>query len=257
MDEAQRLHDALCIAAARLAEVMEDARFERRQGYALASFPTFPLPSFNGIWAEDDSAADVLEAGLAELEDTNIPLGVLSKRNTPAMAERARELGLIAEVRMPGMIATPVDLNEASTPELEVLRLETADGFAQALAIAAAGFEAPAELLAPIYMLDVTELDGIAVYLARVEGKDVSTAVHFVIDDAVGIFNVATPHEHRGHGYGAAITAHAAQEGFAAGAEFAYLQSSSLGESVYRRLGFREVETYLLLTRPTELSGTS
>jgi hypothetical protein len=251
LDDAQRLHDALCIATGRLAEVMEEARFERREGYALASFPTFPLPSFNGIWAEDDSAADVLEAGLGELEHTNIALGVLAKRDTPAVADRARELGLTAEVRMPGMIATRAELDDAGTPELEVLRLETADGFAQALAIAAAGFEAPADLLAPIYMLDVTQLDGVAVYLARVDGKDVSTAVHFMIDDAVGIFNVATPHEHRGQGYGAAVTAHAAQEGFAAGAEFAYLQSSSLGESVYKRLGFREVETYLLLTRPS------
>jgi predicted GNAT family acetyltransferase len=257
MDEAQGLHDALCNAGERLAGVLEGARFERRAGYALTSFPTFPLPSFNGVWAEDDSAAEALEAGLAELEETDIPLGVLSRRDTPAVAERARKLGLTHEERMPGMVATRDDLTEANIPELEVLKLETADGFAQALAIAAAGFEAPAELLAPIYMLEVAELGGIAIYLARVDGKDVSTAVHFVIDDAVGIFNVATPHEHRGHGYGAAVTAHAAQEGFAAGAEFAYLQSSSLGESVYKRLGFREVETYLLLTRPTKLSETS
>jgi hypothetical protein len=248
--EAQRLHEALCIATGRLAEVMEDARFERRDGYTLASFPSFPLPSFNGVWADEDSAADALEAALAELEDTNISLGVMAKRNTPTVTEAARELGLTAEVRMPGMLATPDDLSEFDVPELDVLRLETADGYAQALAVAAAGFEAPADLLAPIYMLEVTEMDGIAIYLARVDGKDVSTAVHFVIDDAVGIFNVATPHVHRGNGYGAAITAHAAREGFAAGAEFAYLQSSSLGESVYRRLGFREVETYVLLTRP-------
>jgi hypothetical protein len=47
------------------------------------------------------------------------------------------------------------------------------------------------------------------------------------------------------------------REGFAAGADLAYLQSSVLGESVYRRLGFREVASYELLTRPAELTATS
>jgi len=66
----------------------------------------------------------------------------------------------------------------------------------------------------------------------------------------VGIFNVATPPEHRGHGYGAAITAQAIHDGFAAGAELSWLQSSAMGESVYRRLGFRAVESYVLFYRP-------
>ena len=34
------------------------------------------------------------------------------------------------------------------------------------------------------------------------------------------------------------------------GAELAYLQSSAMGHGVYRRLGFRDVEEYCLLTRP-------
>jgi len=46
------------------------------------------------------------------------------------------------------------------------------------------------------------------------------------------------------------VTACAAREGFAAGAKFAYLQSSTLGYGVYKRLGFREVERYLLYTAP-------
>ena len=84
-----------------------------------------------------------------------------------------------------------------------------------------------------------------------------TTSASYVVDGDFGIFNVATPAEYRGRGYGAAITGHAVREGFAAGAELAYLQSSAIGESVYRRLGFREVLTYVLLTRPAEVSLTS
>lgn len=169
-----------------------------------------------------------------------------------------RAHGLTATERVPGMAATMEDIAEAeAASELEVIRVVTADGFAQALAVAAEGFGLPEDFLAPLYMLEVTALDGFEVYLGRVEGRNVTTAVGYVVDGDVGIYNVATPAEHRGRGYGAAITSHAVGEGFAAGADFAYLQSSPIGESVYRRLGFREVVTYELLTRPSEVSATS
>jgi hypothetical protein len=40
------------------------------------------------------------------------------------------------------------------------------------------------------------------------------------------------------------------RDGFEAGSELAFLQSSEIGHGVYRRLGFRDVEEYVLLTRP-------
>jgi predicted GNAT family acetyltransferase len=107
----------------------------------------------------------------------------------------------------------------------------------------------PAELLASLYMLEVAELEGIAYYLARLGERDVSTAIGYSMDGTVGIFNVATPPEFRGRGYGATITAYAARDGFGHGADLAWLQSSAMGESVYLRLGFREVEEYLLHSR--------
>ena len=151
---------------------------------------------------------------------------------------------------MPGMVVAPGELRDPSSDELQIVRIETADGLAQALAVAAAGFEIPADFLAAIYLLEVAELEGIQYYLARSDGCDVSTAVGFTVEETVGIFNVATPPEHRGHGYGAAITAQAVRDGFAGGAELGWLQSSAMGESVYRRLGFREVESYVLFYRP-------
>ena len=42
----------------------------------------------------------------------------------------------------------------------------------------------------------------------------------FTADGATGICNVATPPQHRGRGYGAALTARAVRDGFEAGSEF-------------------------------------
>jgi hypothetical protein len=50
--------------------------------------------------------------------------------------------------------------------------------------------------------------------------------------------------------YGAALTSRVVRDGFEAGSELAFLQSSEIGHGVYRRLGFRDVEEYVLLTRP-------
>jgi len=115
------------------------------------------------------------------------------------------------------------------------------------------GFGVPAALVQPIFQPAVAELPGISVYLAWVEDDPVSTAVSSLGPGGVGIFNVATPPHLRGRGYGAAVTARAAEDGFAAHAELAWLQASPLGEPVYRRMGFRQVDTHLLLTRPRSI----
>lgn len=257
MDEGLRLHVALCTVAERLAGVMEGARFERRDGYVLMTFPTLPIPSFNGVWPDEDSAAGALGDALAEVEEKGLTPGVLTRSgDTPAVVDAARALGFTEAERIPGMVANAGDLDESAS-ELEIICVATADGFAQALAIAAEGFGLPADFLAPLYMLEVTGLEGFEVYLGRVGGRDVTTAASYVVEGEVGVFNVATPSDHRGRGYGAAVTAHAVREGFAAGADLAYLQSSAIGESVYSGLGFREVVAYTLLTRPAEVSATS
>lgn len=101
----------------------------------------------------------------------------------------------------------------------------------------------------PLYAPEVMAAPGLMVYVARTGGELVSTATAWTRDGGVGIFNVATPPAHRGHGYGRAITEYAVRDGFAAGADLAWLEASQLGESVYRAMGFRQVETYLILGR--------
>ena len=246
------MHEALRTVTENICRAFDDGRFERREGYDLLVFPPVPVPQFNAVWPVDDSAAPMLADALSEIEEMGLPCSVQVRRGrTPVVEQEAKRLGLTAAEPLPGMAATPADLHRTDIEELEIVRVETADGLAQALAVAAAGFAAPADLLAPLYLLQTAELDGISYYLGRVDGRDVSTSVGYTVADAVGIFNVATPTEYRGRGYGAALTAEAARDGFAAGAELAWLQSSAMGVSVYSNLGFRDVEAYVLLTRPS------
>lgn len=234
-----------------MAGAMEKARFEQRPGFALVSFPLLPFPWLNGLWTDDDCSVEALAGAVAELEPTGAPLGVLTRRTSPeAVAEAARQLGFTADERMPGMALTTAELVPPPEPDFDVITVESSEEMARALAVAAEGFEVAAEILAPVYSPAMASLDGYVVYLARKGGADLSTATRYVAGEDVGIFNVATPAEYRGRGYGAAITAHALRDGFSSGASFGWLQSSALGESIYRRLGFREVETYRLLVRP-------
>ena len=98
-------------------------------------------------------------------------------------------------------------------------------------------------------------LDGVSCFVGRVDGEVVATALGITIDDVTGVFNVATMPDHRGRGHGAALTARVVRDGFERGARLAFLQSSALGHRVYQRLGFRDVEEYVLLSRPPPVSG--
>ena len=242
-------HEVLELSLERLAGVLEDARYERRDGYVFMSFPTFPVRDLNGMWVENDAAAGDIENARAEAQKLGTPFSIMVREGRSPAAERAAlELGFEPTVRIPGMAVTPAELRPPEVPEVEVLRVQTADGLAQSLAVGAAGFGISADLVASVYSLEVAALEGLAYYLARADGRDVSTAIGYTVGDGVAIFSVATPPDRRGKGYGAAVTAQAVQDGFDVGADFAVLQSSSLGESVYRRLGFREVDRYVLYT---------
>lgn len=250
MTEAERLHEALRTAFERLCGLFDDARFERREGYDLISFPPIAIAQFNGVWPLDDRAAPALSAALAELDELGLPSSVQVRRgHTPAFEAEARRLGFTNELELPGMAARADDVPPAEANGLAISRVSGGPDLDDALETAAAGFGAPASAMAPLYTPDVLALDSLSLYLGRADGAPVSTSVGLNVEETVGIFNVATPAEHRGRGYGAALTATAAREGFGKGAELAWLQSSAMGHSVYERLGFRDIETYVLLTR--------
>ena len=230
--------------------LFDDARYERRGTYDFLLVPQIPIAQFNAVWPLDDGAAPELEGAVGEIEASGLRCSVQLRRDrTPRCLEEAKRLGLTTEYEMPAMVVRAGALATSSVSGLEISRVAGDDERAQAAATAAAGFGAPLEIFEPIYRRDVLAVEGLRCYLGRVDGAIVSTSVGYTVGDCVGVFNVATPPEHRGHGYGGALSAAAARDGLDDGAELAWLQSSAMGFSVYKRLGFETVATDVMLMR--------
>jgi len=253
--EADRLHAGLIGSFAELLPRIEGAQLEKRPGFRVVICPAIPVPGFNGVWVDgpDSPAAFVeLRDAVREVEDAGAPCWLEIRAGaTPAFEEAAQRLGFGLEESIPGMVLRSDELVAGPSAKLEIIRAQDAATQLEAATVAAAGFGAPAELFAQLLTPRVMTAPGLVVYVARTGGESVSTATAWTRNGGVGIFNVATPPAHRGHGYGRAITERAIRDGFGAGADLAWLQSSALGQPVYRAMGFRQVETYLLFSKET------
>jgi ribosomal protein S18 acetylase RimI-like enzyme len=253
-DESDRLHQGLIQGFADFLDRVEGAWLKVRPGYRVVGCPRIPFPGLNGIWIDGPDEAirpGDLEQAISEVEGQGLPCWIeLRADRTPAAAEATRRSGFTDEESLPGMVLRPDELVTSVGPAIDIARVDDPAGLAIAATVAAAGFEVPPEQLTAMFTPLVGATPGVTVYVARAEGRAVSTVTTWAGLGTVGIFNVATPPAERGRGYGRAITAHAVHEGFEAGADLAWLQASPLGEPVYRALGFRQVETYLVLGRP-------
>jgi GNAT superfamily N-acetyltransferase len=83
-------------------------------------------------------------------------------------------------------------------------------------------------------------------------GALVATSLVVATGAVAGIYWVATQEEHRGRGFGAAITWAAVAGGRALGCRVASLQASKAGQPVYARMGFAHVLDYEWLHPPKD-----
>jgi len=203
------------------------------------------------VLVESEPCSGIADS-IGEVEERGFRCGLQVRAGRhPDLEQEAAELGLTARFPLPGMAVSPEELTDERAPELEIVRVDDEEGLADAARVAAAGNGVPLELIRALYAPGLLQLAGFAVYLGRADSVTVTTAMRYLTNNDVGIFNVATPPAHRRRGYGSAITAHAARAGFENGADLAWLQTSEIGESVYRGLGFRHVELHFLLARPS------
>lgn len=80
----------------------------------------------------------------------------------------------------------------------------------------------------------------VKLYLANFKGETVSTLMLFLSSGVAGLHAVSTLPEYRSKGFALRISGAALTDAFKIGYNVGVLQASSLGEKVYRKLGFQK-----------------
>ena len=176
------------------------------------------------------------------------PTWWIDARSTPAdIGQRLERMGLVDET-VPAMRIESTRVPELRSPAGVTLSWAVEpESVRAAMYVVAAGFGMPdglggvlADLMAPMAQPG----SPVRTVVALVDEGPVAAAQGILAGDAVAIFNVATLEGVRGRGIGAAVTLAILRDAIERGARFGVLESSDMGHSVYRRIGFRDVGTF-------------
>lgn len=253
-EAATRLRAALDDAFDATFDLLPDGRIDRGDGYRILAAPSFPFPLTNAVWVDgpdERPALRDLERSLDDIRSAGVSPAVITiDQHAPGVEAEARRLGLTSLEPMSGMVLMREGFREPTTPTPELVLVgDDAELLEVAKDVTARGFEVAPEVFEGLFATGL-RMEGLDLWLAYVDDAPVSTALGIARGDAVGIFDVATPPEHRRRGYGAWATAGAVRAGFERGASFAYLQATEMGFGIYERLGFDTVCQYRIFTEP-------
>lgn len=176
-----------------------------------------------------------------------------------ALAQVCADAGLVLGGAPPGMLLSAA-LPESELPAgTRIERVRDARGLADYAAVAGAGFalhgmpdSVAHRIFADAERVLTPELSAYVAYLGE---RPASCAICTLSHGIAGLYWIATHPEAQRRGLGAAITRHASNAAFAAGAGAVILQASSHGEPVYRRLGFQPITAYRWYFASAELAA--
>lgn len=209
-----------------------------------------PFPLFNFVLHANFPPSEVnthIEAAVARCQERRVPmLWWTGPMTRPAdLQTHLFAHGFLRASEMPGMALDlrTWDDTQKTIPGLvieQVLDDSTAQIWNHTLML---GFELP-EFVEPILLDSLAALKfapdvPLRHYLARLNGEPVATVSMF-LDGSAGLYNIATLPNARGQGIGTAITAAPLRIARAEGYQVAILHASSMGHSLYRRMGFSE-----------------
>lgn len=212
----------------------------------IAAVTGVPLSGLNGVWSIDgEIAPEVLGSMLDDVAAAGVPFCLqVPSAAKERLDEVATDRALVPDHDIPFMrLADPARLGAATVDGL-VVRSLSREEVGLHHRVGADGFGAPPEIFEQLLPAALLDRDEVRAYVAEVDGTAVSTGFGVRVGDAVGVFNIATPEPYRRRGYGAAVTARVVEDGLAAGAVWAWLQSSEAGLRVYEGLGFETVDVW-------------
>jgi GNAT superfamily N-acetyltransferase len=165
----------------------------------------------------------------------------------PAVAPVAADLGLAPDPwSMPGLVRDPIpDPIPPGPAELELVVVREDEDLRAWYAAAGEGMR---ELIPPSFAFD----PAVRMVVGSIAGQPVCNSIVVGSSRALGIYSVGTSKDVRRRGYGRAITWAAIEAGRDAwGTKSVVLQSSEMGDPVYRAMGFVEVCRYVIYAPPS------
>ena len=214
-----------------------------------------PHPLANFVILRDPDDIDVTRRAIEPLVAANQPCAVvlpIAHDPIDAVATFLAAEGFVLD-RMPAM-AIEIDRlapEAADAPPVE--RIGDDAGVAAWVDALEAGYELPrriSELLAPDRIEGWRDADASTRFHGiRRDGRIVATSMVHLADGLAGVYCVSTVPDARRAGLGACVTAAALRDAARDGHRIGVLQSSAMGEPVYRRLGFEAFGAIPLFVR--------
>lgn len=209
-----------------------------------------PAAFFNGVFAAGpvDDPDQLIADATAFMAERGVPWLLWVREGVDdALLDAGRRAGL-TDAGGPLAMALPAIPKIPPLPDgLEIAVVRDVAGLEVARDLCARGFEVPREFLDVFVAESMLDDPSVVMVTGSVDDVPVSTALVGVTGTTAGIYNVATPPEHRRLGYGEALTWAAVAEGARLGCDHSTLQASPMGAPVYRRMGYLDVGTYVQL----------
>ncbi len=162
------------------------------------------------------------------------------------LVDACETFGLRAVAEMTGMSAHGLKEARRTAPALEIRRVDSPAEMEEFRAVGSVCFHVPPVWFAEVFD-DAMLRREFACWVGYRGGAAVATAATVISEEAVGVYNVATVPEARGRGFAEAITRHAVAQAMGETAlQRVILQSTSQGERLYRRLGFRDASAVVV-----------
>lgn len=229
---------------------------ERGGVLLLAGGSDFPVLA-NGAFRLDpavgaDEMIDVADAWFAE-RSRGWSLGTTSWAGADQdLLDAAAARGLLPTTDMPGMVCDE-RLPDAPVPEGIELRVLTTEEEAAALVemsdLAYASLGLPVGVIAAMASQPM-RMPPHVVSVGAFEGDTLLSGAQVMFSHGIaGVYLVGTAEAARGRGLAELVTRVVTNVGFDGGAPYVTLQASPMGESIYRRMGYRELYRYANFTR--------
>ena len=235
-------------------------RFGTSSGGSVATFDCcsfvasgVPAAFFNGAFAAGPvtDPERVIAEAVAFMADCGVPwlLWVREGVDDDLLAA-GRRAGLRDAGGPPAMVLRSIQDVPAVPDGLVIETVADAHGVQICRDLMMRGFEMPEGFVDQLIADAIVDDPTMRFVVGSVGGTPVSCALVAVTGSTAGVYNVATPAEHRRRGYGTAVTWAAIQEGARSGCDHACLQASELGAPIYRAMGFVDVGRYVQLEGP-------